>query len=316
MLKVAVVGVGGISGAHIPAWQKREDVQLVALCDIRPEQMDKYEGVNKYTDYEEMLEKESVDILDICLPTYLHADVAVAALKKKIHVICEKPVSLHKEDVKRIYDTAKDNGVYFMVAQVLRFWNEYVKLKEIYDSGELGKLLAGYMCRLSIRPKWSWDNWMFDEERSGLVPYDLHIHDLDFMVYMLGTPKNVISHCVNQPDQNYLNVVYEYEDFAITAESSWYAVDFPFEAGFRFLFEKGMVIFEKGGFTIYKNGGIIQRADDKMDEESHVINLPQTDAYATEINYFVDCVKGSREPNIVKPKELEDVIDILNGIKR
>ncbi len=77
MLKVALVGVGGISGAHIPAWKNLEGVELVALCDIRPEQMDRYEDIRKYTDFDEMLEKESLDILDICLPTYLHADFSV-----------------------------------------------------------------------------------------------------------------------------------------------------------------------------------------------------------------------------------------------
>ena len=82
MLKVALVGVGGISGAHIPAWEAREDAELVALCDIRPEQMEKYPEKRHYTDFDEMLEKEEIDILDICLPTYLHADFSVMAMEK------------------------------------------------------------------------------------------------------------------------------------------------------------------------------------------------------------------------------------------
>ena len=104
MLKVALVGVGGISGAHIPAWEKREDAELTAICDIRPEQMEKYPEKRHYTDFDEMLEKEEIDILDICLPTYLHADFSVKAMEKGINVICEKPISLKKEDVKRVYE--------------------------------------------------------------------------------------------------------------------------------------------------------------------------------------------------------------------
>ena len=74
MLKVGLIGVGGISGSHIPAWDAMEDTELAALCDIRPERMEPYPDKRHYTDLDEMLEKEELDILDICLPTYLHVD--------------------------------------------------------------------------------------------------------------------------------------------------------------------------------------------------------------------------------------------------
>ena len=135
MLKVGLCGVGGISGAHIPAWEAMEDAELVALCDVRPGQMEKYPGKRHYTDVDEMLRQEDLDILDICLPTYMHAEVAVRAMERGIHVLCEKPISLRREDVARLYGTARRMNVRFMVAQVLRFWPEYVALREIHDSG-------------------------------------------------------------------------------------------------------------------------------------------------------------------------------------
>lgn len=94
MLKVGLIGVGGISGAHIPVWESMEDVELTALCDIRQERMEPYPEKHHYTKLDEMLKNEKLDILDICLPTYLHADYAVRAMEKGIHVLCEKPVSL------------------------------------------------------------------------------------------------------------------------------------------------------------------------------------------------------------------------------
>ena len=314
MLKVAVVGVGGISGAHIPAWQKREDVRLVALCDINPKQLEPYSDVHKYTDFNEMLEQEEIDILDICLPTFLHTKCTVAALSKGIHVICEKPLSLNKEDVKLIYDTAKKNQVCFMTAHVLRFWTEYVELKKIYDSSKYGRLLAGTMFRLGSMPKWSWDNWMTDEKRSGLVPYDLHIHDLDFMVYLLGGPKEVVKHRMKRPDQDYLNVIYQYEDFFVVAESSWFAAETPFKAGYRFVFEEAVVLYEDGALNIYKNDGTVISGGEAAAEGAAVINLPSTDAYAKEIEYFANCVKTGTNPDVIKPDELETVIDILNDL--
>ncbi len=311
MLKVAIVGVGGISGAHIPAWQAMNNVELVAMCDVRPEQMDKYVGVNKYTDFEDMLAKETIDILDICLPTYLHADYSIMAMEKGIHVLCEKPISLHVEDVKRVYDTAAKNNVKFMVAQVLRFWPEYGKVKELVDSGKYGKILSGVMQRLGNRPNWSWDNWMTDEKRSGLVPYDLHIHDLDFMVYTFGRPKGQDVHRSKREDQDYLSVTYRYDDFFITAEAAWYAAPTPFSAGFRFQFEKAVVINDATGLHIYENDGKVLHLSGES-KDAGVINLPQTDAYGEEIRYFADCVTNGTMPDRVKPEELETVIDIID----
>ena len=143
---------------------------------------------------------EDLDILDICLPTFLHADYSIKAMEKGMHVICEKPISLHAEDVERIYSTAHQINVKFMVAQVLRFWPEYELLKELYDSQKYGKLLSASLTRLGGIPKWSWDNWMRDEKRSGLVPFDLHIHDLDFIIYAFGTPNHMQKHRSKRPD--------------------------------------------------------------------------------------------------------------------
>ncbi|MBR3299924.1 MAG: Gfo/Idh/MocA family oxidoreductase, partial [Clostridia bacterium] len=103
MLKVGLIGVGGISTAHIPAWEGFEDAELVALCDIRKEQMEKYGDKRCYTDFDDMLNNEDLDILDICLPTYLHPEYAIKAMEKGINVVCEKPISLNREDVKKIY---------------------------------------------------------------------------------------------------------------------------------------------------------------------------------------------------------------------
>ena len=312
MLKVGLVGVGGISGAHIPAWQSMEDVELVALCDVRPEQMTRYPELRQYTDMDDMLAKEQLDILDICLPTYLHADAAVKAMERGIHVLSEKPVSLKTEDVHRLYETAKRNNVRFMVAQVLRFWPEYVYLKEIYDNGRYGKLLSGRMARLGHMPGWSWDNWMKDESRSGLVPFDLHIHDLDFMVYTFGKPKQVSSFRARRPDQDVFTAVYQFDGFYVDSEATWYAAPYPFHATYRFQFEKALIVLD-GALTVYEVDGktFTVGADGG---ETGGIELPPTNAYANEIRYFADCVKAGRDADRVKEKELETVVKILKGI--
>ena len=87
MLKIGLVGCGGISGVHVPAWDKMDDAQLVAVCDIRPEKAERYPGHKIYTDFDKMLEENDFDIIDICLPTFLHCEFAVKAMKKGINVL-------------------------------------------------------------------------------------------------------------------------------------------------------------------------------------------------------------------------------------
>ena len=315
MLKVGLIGVGGISGAHIPAWKNMKNAELVALCDVRPERMDKYENINKYTSFDEMLENEDLDILDICLPTYLHAEYSIKAMEKGINVLCEKPISLNIEDVKTVYDTAKKNNVKFMVAQVLRFWSEYLVVKEIFDTKKYGDLLSGSMSRLGTYPAWSWDGWMMDEKRSGFVPFDLHIHDLDYMVYAFGKPKKATSFRAKRPEQDYFNVVYEFDGFFITSEASWYASPYPFAAKFRFQFENAVVAWENGEMKIYENNGKVWNPVSQAGESNTGdIGLPKSDAYANEIAYFLDCVITDKQPDKVKPDELEEVISILKNL--
>ena len=314
MLKVALVGVGGISGAHIPAWNSMDDVQLVALCDIRPELMERYPEQRHYTDFDEMLKEEEIDILDICLPTYLHVDFAIKAMEKGINVLTEKPISLKKEDVACAVKAAKENNVKFMVAQVLRFWPEYEIVKSIYDNKTYGDLLSGVMTRLGNCPKWSWDGWMRDEARSGLVPFDLHIHDADFMVYAFGAPKSVKTNRSRRPEQDYIQAVYQYDSFFITSEAAWYGAPYPFAASFRFQFEHAVVAWEKGEMKIYEdNGKIWNPVSEDAQGETGSIGLPKSNAYANEIRYFTDCVKSNEDPLKVDPVSLETVIDLLKS---
>ena len=314
MLKVGLVGVGGISGAHIPVWEEMENAELVALCDIRPERMEKYSGKRCYTDFDEMLANEELDILDICLPTYLHADFAVKAMEKGINVITEKPISLKEEDVERVYGAAEKNNVKFMVAHVLRFWPEYELLKEIYDSKRYGKLLSGTMIRLGGYPKWSWDGWMMDEKRSGMVPFDLHIHDLDFMVYAFGLPKVSYQYRSKLPNQDYISLVYDFGDFSINSEASWYSASYPFTAEFRFQFEDAVVASEKGKMMIYLKDDEKIDLSQEAEGDTGNINLPKCNAYANEIIYFADCVENNKPVDKFRPEELSCVLRILNNL--
>ena len=308
-LKVAEVGMGGISGVHVSAWNRMDDVELVAICDIRPEMMDRYDGqttARKYTSFDEMLECEDMDILDITLPTYMHADFAIKAIERGIHVVTEKPISLHREDVARVYEAAEKNGRCFMVAQVLRFWPEYVYLKDCLDSGRYGKLVSGTMTRIGGIPNNTWNNWMHVPELSGMVPFDLHIHDLDFLVYALGKP--AVEHVFHGMD--YMHAVYNFGGARIACEAAWFHAPVQFAATFRMQFENAVLEFNGVSLKIYMNDGTISDLNmaSSIEEGCYV---PQSDGYFNELRYFTDCVKEGKMPEIIQPAELEAVIDVI-----
>ncbi len=316
-LRVAEVGIGGISGAHIPAWNRMEDVELVAICDIRPEMMDRFDGQftenapRKYTDFDEMMAKETFDILDITLPTYMHADFAVKALEKGIHVVSEKPISLGKSDVARVYGAAEKAGKNFMVAHVLRFWPEYMYLKDCMDTGRFGKLVSGTMTRIGGIPTSSWDGWMQDPARSGMVPFDLHIHDLDFLVYTMGKPE--VEHIFHGMD--YMHTIYKFGDVRIACESAWFHAPVQFRATFRMQFEKAVLEFDGSKLRIYKEdpwGAEDLDLNSSVEEGNYI---PQSDGYYNELRYFADCVKAGKKPEIMKPTELEAVLDVIAMIQ-
>lgn len=317
MLKVGMIGMGGISRAHRGGWAKIDEAEVVAVCDIRRENADeaaKELGARAYYDFDAMLTAEEMDILDICLPTYLHADYAVKALEHGLHVLTEKPVSLKREDVARVYGAAKAAGKNVMVAQVLRFWREYTALKEAYDSGRYGRLLSGRMTRLGSTPKWSWDGWMRDPERSGLVPFDLHIHDLDFMIYAFGAPAGVSCHRAGNERQDYFEAIYQYPDFFISAEAAWFDCDYAFQSAYRFQFERAVMEYQGGKLTIYHQSGERETLADEADAPENGINLPSSNGYYNEIRYFVDCVLAGKPCDRVKPEELETVLDLIDSL--
>ncbi len=319
MLKVAIVGCGGISRSHLNSWKMIPEAKIVGACDVREEKYQVFvdeTGCNGYTDFSAMLRREKPDIVDICLPTYLHADYAVKALKHGCHVLTEKPISLKMRDVDRVYNAARKADRRVMVAQVLRFWREYMALADAYHTGKYGRLLSGSMLRLGNMPKWSWDNWMRDPERSGLVPFDLHIHDLDFIIATFGAPKNVVCDRARNDRQDYIHAIYHFDDFFIATEAAWFDCTYKFQSGFRFQFEKAVLEFKDGELTIFHDDDTEEKLADEATGEENGINLPKTNAYYNEIRYFTDCVLAGKDCDRVQPEELKEVLRLIRKLEK
>jgi predicted dehydrogenase len=206
MIKVGLVGCGGIClGAHLPGYAKIKEADIVAVCDIRPGQMDLAEEkigkpVRKYTDYKEMIETETLDMVDICTPNYLHADVAIFALEHGVHAFSEKPDTISVERVLDMQKAAQQSGKQLMVMRNNRYWPSSKELKARIDSGEFGEIYTGrcgWQRKRGIPGK---GGWFTTKAQSGGGPLiDLGVHMIDLAIYLMGNPKAVaVSGCTYQ----------------------------------------------------------------------------------------------------------------------
>ena len=255
MIKVGLIGIGGMGGVHYNAYKGIEDAEVVAVADVRVDmakEKTEGDGVNVYATMEELLANEKIDMVDICTPSYMHAAMAEKALLAGLHVLCEKPMSISTKDTTRVIKTAKKVGKSFMTAHVVRFMNPYKYLASVVESGELGRPVHFDMQRLSGVPLWSWEDWMRDVKKSGGTPIDLSIHDIDFVYSIFGEPKAVNGiYQKLEGNNDYIVSNLVYDGFSVTATGAWYNADIPFNASYNAVFERGSV--KLIGGKVYKN---------------------------------------------------------------
>lgn len=274
MIRTAMIGFGGIAQGHKNAHLKFEAEgreRLVAVCDIDPEQVKRRVKINLeeasevsgghfnvYTDYNEMLEKEEIDLVDICVPSFLHAKIATEMLERGYNVLSEKPMALNSADCERMlaaYEKAKENGKYLMIGQCLHFYPQYEYLRDCIADGRFGKVTSAVFQRLSGIPMWSWQNWYWDYEKAGGVITDMQIHDVDMARWLFGEPawcECRASSKYTKFDNSHVTLGY---DFPVTCLGDWTLRGVKFSMSFRVGFEGASVIYDAGKLTVYPADG-------------------------------------------------------------
>ena len=319
-MKVGLIGIGGMGFVHFNCYKKMEGMEI-AVADIRVDMAKekiKDDSIPVYASYEEMIEKENPDFIDVCTPSYMHTEMTVYALEHGKHVICEKPMSINSDEAQKMIDASERTGNLLMTAHVVRFMAPYVYLKSVVDSGELGKPVHVIMHRLSEAPKWSWENWMLNTDKSGGVTLDLSVHDIDFMQYVFGQPASLeASYRDLKDDSNYVSSTFFYDGFSVNTVGAWYNASVPFQAEYLAVFENGYV--ESKGGKVTKCGKEVSLDMGDTSEDTG-INLSGADGYSDEIRYFMDCIKSGRKPTRVTPESsltsVKLVEEILNKAKR
>lgn len=197
-LRVGLIGTGGISPAHTKPWKELGDrVEIVAACDLREERARKtaafFDGKPQvFTDYKAMLDSVPLDAVDICTPNCLHSVMAVEALDRGIHVLCEKPDAIDVEKVEQMKAAADRSGKTLMVMRNNRFRAAAQYMKAYIEQGKAGELYAGRCGWVRRRGTPGWGSWFTNKEESGGGPLiDLGVHMIDLAIWLMGNPRPV-----------------------------------------------------------------------------------------------------------------------------
>ncbi|SFT29370.1 Gfo/Idh/MocA family protein [Paenibacillus sp. BC26] len=322
MIKVGLIGFGFMGRMHFDNYTRLmaegAPVQLKAICDVRIEELKDGKAIgniatnqelynldpfNLYTDIEEMIANEDLDMIDITLPTGLHADITISMLEKGYHVMCEKPIARTAEDAWRMVATAERTGKKLMIGQCLRFWPAYEYAKACIEDGRYGKPLGGSFFRGSGLPA----EWFLDGSKSGGCLLDMHIHDTDMVHWLFGVPDKVSTMARNVIPGSAYDIVsthYVYDSgLVLNAQADWtLRGDFGFEMNYRINFEGGNLIFADNKVKVNPN-----------EEPSFVAELSDDMGYYFEIRSFIDSLANDKPITVCTPESAARTLDIIEA---
>lgn len=202
IFRVALVGCGAISGTHLDAILSLKQT-VVALCDIDPEKADKLAasrglvGVSVYTDYETMLKEAKPNVVHICTPHDLHVPMAVAALKRDIHVLCEKPLAISEEGLQTVLSAERESAAFLGVCHQNRYEPNMQKLKELTetDPPTAGYANVVWKRNADYYASGAWRGTKAHE--GGGVLINQALHTMDLMQWVFGMPTDITAHLSN-----------------------------------------------------------------------------------------------------------------------
>jgi predicted dehydrogenase len=265
-MRAAIVGVGFMGWIHYLAYQRSELAELVGFCTRDPgkragdwrgirgnfgppgEQID-VSSMTVHESIEGLLEDDSIDLIDICLPPALHPDAIRKCLKAGKHVLCEKPLALDAATARQLAQEAAPGQL--MVAHILPLMPEFSLLVEAARDGRWGKPVSGRFHRTIGPPDWIPD--FYDRTRVGGPLVDLHVHDAHLIRLLFGMPTTAHTVCRQKEGvPMFYETVFEFDAPGVAVAAGGGVIDSParpFTHGYEVSFEQATVRFEFAGYA-------------------------------------------------------------------
>jgi predicted dehydrogenase len=310
-VNVAVVGLGFMGVTHLRAYLAVPTARIAAVCDAarlpvggvlagvagnvkKSDDIHLDREVKVFRKLEEVLADPGIDLVDLCTPTPLHAEQAMAALKAGKNVLCEKPLARTSASAREILQVAESSPGFLMPAMCMRFWPGWSWLQQTVQQGAYGRMLAARFRCVSEKPGWSQQGTYTGGMDLGGALFDLHIHDTDFVQYLCGRPQSVFSTGVTNAAGSIDHVVTQYiypGGPAVYAEGSWLQAT-GFNMAFTIYCERATLEFD---FTL--GADTVRISEPGQSPRS--LKCDEPDGYNAEIRYFVECVASRRRPTVV-----------------
>ena len=313
MINVGVIGLGMMGLTHLDAYAKRNDVKVVAVADKDSQRLSgkkraagNVEGqaqggfdvttVKGYTEGLDLINDPAVAMVDVCVATPWHVEIALAALAAGKHILVEKPLARTAANAERLANAASKSKGLAMCAMCMRFWPGWTWLKEAIDDNRFGPVRSAQFRRLACMPPGA---FYANAEMSGAAILDLHLHDTDFVQFCFGLPAAVYSRGYSKTTIGIDHVVtqYIYEPKAgqpapiVSAEGTWaYDAAYEFRMEYTVNFERATAVYD-------------MRATDKLivyeTGQKRPIELGDRMGYDIEIEYFLNCIRTNSPPTTI-----------------
>ncbi len=322
MVNIGIVGVGFMGMIHYLGARHLKGARVAAVCSRDPKKlagdwrsirgnfgppgtMMDLSAVKKYDRLDALLADPDIDLIDVCNPTHLHPETAIAALRAGKHVLVEKAIALEPAQADAMLQAAAQAKKLLMVAHVLPFFPEFAYAAEVIRGGQYGRLLGGHFKRVISRPDWSSE--IGDASKTGGPGIDLHIHDTHFIGLVCGVPARVFSTGVIENGAvAYLTTQYLYGPGGPAVSCSSGAVaqsGRPFVHGYEIYLERATLVYESGTAPL-----TVLTADGKSEQPKLAGGDDATTAFTAEIQAAVDGVRAGREPDLLSGKLARDAL--------
>jgi predicted dehydrogenase/glycosyltransferase involved in cell wall biosynthesis/2-polyprenyl-3-methyl-5-hydroxy-6-metoxy-1,4-benzoquinol methylase len=325
---IGVIGCGSVSRVHLHHLASREDVELIGVCDTikeRAKQCQAEFGAQWHTtNYKELLQDDRIDAIFVLVPQGLHAEIVVAAAQHDKHIFCEKPMAMTVAECQAMRKAVEQAGVIFQIGYVLRFSTDILKVKQWL---ELIGRPALFRDMWNPSPWASPHPWVFDKKMGGGPIYEAS-HWIDFMNFLFGRPKRVYASFHNfkpggltAPDTFLLVIDYEGGDRAVWSDAECLPGFSEFRirhAGTRPVLS---IIGPKGSihFPAADGSKVLSLYLNHFGAEPVETHPWETDwgatgkAYQAEVDYFLECVRNERCPEINTAEDGEWVIQVIEA---
>lgn len=322
-VRFGLIGCGRVAPRHAQSLIQLSDTQLVAVADIREDRARRFSaeyGAQAYTDYDNMLARPDIDAVTVCVPSGLHAQVAIDVLHAGKHVLVEKPIALSLADADRMIATAREAGLTLGVVLQNRYNSPVQQVRTLVDQGRLGKLYLGSVCVRWYRPQSYYeDGWHGTLSMDGGALMNQSIHHLDALQWFMGPVASVyaytatLAHTMESEDVGVAVVRFRSGALA-TVEGSTLTWPQNLEGSVALFGERGSV--KIGGTALSRI--TLWKVDGELEREAEILTSQRVDpptvygySHREVIHDFARALLDGREPSTPGPEARKSLALVL-----